>query len=265
MTLFVYQFGIWIFAFAAGALAGSFLNVIIHRGPALWGLVDADDSKSGNLLVPRSYCPRCRTPISYLHLIPIVAFAALRGRCAACGDKIAARYPIVECVAALHGVIVVALFDVTAMAAFAALFGWTLLALAVIDWETGYLPDWLTGALALGGVSANAFSLFAPPLDALIGAVAGAFVFWAIGAAWRRWRGVEALGLGDAKLLGALGAWMGWEALPLIVLAGSLASLAGVGLSRLRGSEIAAGDAIPFGPGLAFGGYVVFLASPFGA
>ena len=186
----------------------------------------------------------------------------MRGRCAACGNGIPARYPIVECAAALHAVVVAALFGLTATAALAALFGWILLALAVIDWETGYLPDWLTGALALGGLSANAFSLFTPPLDALIGAAAGALVFWAIGAAWRRWRGVEALGLGDAKLLGALGAWMGWEALPIIVLAGSLASLAGVAISMLRGSEVGAGDAIPFGPGLAFGGYVVFLASP---
>lgn len=249
-------------AFAAGALAGSFLNVIIHRGPALWGLVDTPSGKLGNFLGPRSYCPNCRAPIAYWQLIPIFSFIALRGRCAACNSRIPARYPLVELAAALHAVVVLALFGATMTAAFAALFGWILLALAVIDWETGYLPDWLTGALALVGLSANLVSSFTPPVDALIGAAAGVFVFWAIGAAWRRWRGVEALGLGDAKLLGALGAWMGWEALPAIVLAGSLASLAGVAVSSLRGSAIGAGDAIPFGPGLAFGGYCVFLSTP---
>ena len=261
----MYEIIFWIVAFSAGALAGSFLNVVIHRGPALWGLVDTPDGDLGSLLGPRSYCPKCRAPISYLHLIPIVSFLALRGRCAACSDKIPARYPIVEFVAALHAVVAVALFDLTAAAAFTALFGWILLGLTVIDWETGYLPDWLTSALALGGLAANLFALFTPLMDALIGAAAGVFVFWAIGAIWRRWRGVEALGLGDAKLLGALGAWMGWEALPIIVLTGSLASLAGVALSRLRGSEIGAGDAIPFGPGLAFGGYLVFIATPLSA
>lgn len=185
----------------------------------------------------------------------------MRGRCAACNSAIAPRYPLVEFTAALQAVVALALFGATIAGAFAALFGWILLALAVIDWETGYLPDWLTGALAIVGLSANLMSIFTPPLDALIGATAGAFAFWAIGAAWRRWRGVEALGLGDAKLLGALGAWMGWEALPAIVLAGSLASLAGVAVSSLRGSEISAGDAVPFGPGLAFGGYCVFLST----
>lgn len=259
MTFILYEIGFWVLAFAAGALAGSFLNVIIHRGPALWGLVDAPDGGFGNFLGPRSYCPHCRAPINYVLLVPIVSYVVLRGHCAECGEQIPARYPLVEVAAALHAVIVVALFGLTGMAAFAALFGWVLLALAVIDWETGYLPDWMTGALALGGLSANALSMFSPPIDALIGAAAGVFIFWAIGAAWRRWRSVDALGLGDAKLLGALGAWMGWEALPVIVLAGSLASLAGVGLSNLRGSSIGASDAIPFGPGLAFGGYIVFL------
>ncbi len=258
----MYDIGLSILALGAGALAGSFLNVLIHRGPALWGLVDAAEGGNGDFFRPRSYCPECRAPIPYLFLIPVVGYVVLRGRCANCDAKIPIRYPLVEIAAALHTLAALALFGPTPAAVFAAFFGWTLLALAVIDWETGYLPDWLTGTLALIGLAANAFSIFAPPVDAIIGAAAGAVSFWAIGALWRRWRGVEALGLGDAKLLGALGAWMGWEALPIIVLVGSLASLAGVALSSLRGAKISTRDAVPFGPGLALGGYLVFLTIP---
>lgn len=184
----------------------------------------------------------------------------LRGRCADCGERISARYPLVELAAALHGLVAAIIFGATPAALLLAFFGWTLLALAVIDFETGYLPDWLTGSLALVGLAANAFSIFAPPLDAVIGAIAGGAVFWAIGAIWRRWRGVDALGLGDAKLLAALGAWMGWTALPIIVLVGSLASLGVVLLPLIKGAKINTTDAVPFGPGLAFGGYVTFLA-----
>ena len=252
-----------ILAFVAGTFAGSFLNVVIHRGPTLWRLVDDPAGARGDFLGPRSYCPHCRAPIPYWRLAPIISYLALRGRCADCGAKIPPRYPLVELAAAIHAVLALLLFGATPAAIFVAAFGWILLALAVIDWETGYLPDWLTGALVVGGLTANAFTTFIPITDALIGAVAGAVVFWAIGVLWLRFRQVEALGLGDAKLLGALGAWMGWEALPLIVLAGSLASLAGVALSNLTGSKIGAQDAVPFGPGLAFGGYLVFMASPF--
>ncbi len=250
----------WIVVFAASAFAGSFLNVVVHRGPALWGLVDTPDGPRGNFFMPPSYCPHCRAPIRFWRLMPIVSFVLLRGRCADCGERISARYPLVELAAALHGLLAVALLGATVAAALLALFGWLLLALAVIDFETGYLPDWLTGPLALTGLTANAFSLFAPPVDAVIGAIAGGVAFWAIGALWRRWRGVDALGLGDAKLLAALGAWMGWAALPAIVLIGSVASLVVVMLPILRGAKVNTADAVPFGPGLAFGGYAAFIA-----
>ena len=255
------QIGFWIVVFTAGAFVGSFLNVVIHRGPALWGLVDTTDGPRGDFINPPSYCPHCRTPIRFWRLMPIVSFIVLRGRCADCGEKIAARYPVVEMAAALHGVLAAALLGATPAAVFMALFGWILLALAVIDFETGYLPDWLTGPLALMGLSANAFSIFAPLVDALIGAAAGGVAFWAIGAFWRRWRRVDALGMGDAKFLAALGAWMGWAALPLIVLVGSLASLGVVLLPLAGGAKINLRDAVPFGPGLAAGGYLVFVAT----
>ena len=226
----------------------------------MWGLVDPEDVPRGDLVRPRSYCPKCRTQISAAALTPILGFVFLRGKCAACGAPISPRYPLVEFAAMGVGAASILVFGVSVEAVLAAVFGWMLLALGVTDWETGFLPDWLTLPLMIVGLGANAFSLFAPPLDAVIGAAAGGFVFWAIGAGWRAWRGIDALGLGDAKLLAALGAWTGWPALPLIVLIGSVGSLLGVFLARGFGRTIGGSDAIPFGPGLCLAGLVVLFA-----
>jgi leader peptidase (prepilin peptidase)/N-methyltransferase len=250
----------WTFALAASALIGSFLNVLIHRGPSMWGLLDEETRARGDLIGPRSYCPHCKHPIANVALVPVISYIALRGRCAACKAPISPRYPLVELGGVAVGAVSILVFGFTLPALFAAAFGWTLIALAAIDWETGYLPDWLTLPLLIFGLSINASSLFAPFESALVGAVAGAGVFWAIGAIWRRWRGVEALGLGDAKLVAGLGAWAGWEALPLIILGASLASLGGLFVARLRGAEIGPKDSVAFGPGLCAGGYGVFLA-----
>ncbi|MEO1251884.1 MAG: prepilin peptidase [Pseudomonadota bacterium] len=251
---------IWAIALVAGAFAGSFLNVVIHRGPAMWGLVEDDATTRGNLMGPRSYCPACRAPIPRAHLLPLVSFAALGGKCAACAAPIPLRYPLVE----LAGVIVVAIaiwrFGLTAEAGFAGLLGLALIALAAIDFETGYLPDMITLPLMVAGLAINLFSTFAGFSDALIGLVVGAGLFWALGAFWSRLRGVEALGLGDAKLLGGLGAWAGWQALPLIVFVAAAATLVIVLIARLRGQAIQSKDPVPFGPGLCFAGYGVFVS-----
>ena len=249
----------WIIALTVSLFVGSFLNVVIHRGPVLWGLIDSEKPR-GSLAAPRSYCPACWAPIQRKHLIPLASYIALRGKCAACKASIPIRYPLVEAIAVIIGAVSVLTFGFTPAAALAALFGWALLALGAIDWETGFLPDWLTLPLILLGLSANAVSMFSLIESALIGAVAGFIVFWAIGAVWRQLRGVDALGLGDAKLMAAFGAWLGWQALPNIVLAGSLLTLAGVLASRFRGETIGATDEVPFGPGLCIAGYCVFIA-----
>jgi leader peptidase (prepilin peptidase)/N-methyltransferase len=242
-------------AFAAGACVGSFINLLVWRGPPLWKLIDVDTPRGG-LSSPRSYCPACRKPIARKHLVPIASYFALAGKCSACGASIALRYPIVESASGALAVVALAVFGLSAGALAAALFLFALLALALIDADTGYLPDAITIPLVVGGLAANAAGLFAPFSDALIGAAAGYAFFALIGLAFRRLRGREGLGEGDAKLLAAIGAWCGFAALPFVVLAAALATLAYVAVFRRGGS---AEDPIAFGPGLCAAGGAALL------
>lgn len=219
-----------------------------------------DGPPRGSLLLPRSYCPHCRTPIARAHLAPLFGYLALRGRCASCAAKISVRYPIVECAGAGAAVVAVLAFGATASGLFAAIFFWSLIALALIDLETGFLPDAIVLPLAVVGVIANAGGRFASLHESLIGAFAGFIALAAIGAAYRKLRGRDGLGLGDAKLLAAIGAWCGWTALAPSVFLGALATLVGVAMVRLQGRKINGATAVPFGPGLCFGGAAILLA-----
>ena len=251
----------WVFTgFAAvlGLLAGSFLNVVIHRGPGMWGLVE-DESRRGDLVRPRSYCPACGAQIKILHLAPIVGFLLTGGRCAACNAPIPIRYPVVEILGAIAGAGAVMLFGPGFAALAAAVLFWSLIALAVIDLETGFLPDAVTLPLIVVGLAVNVWGLFVPWQGALIGAVAGYAAFWLIAEAFYRLRGAEGLGLGDAKLLAALGAWLGWQTLPPIVFIASIIGLFWALTMRLTGAKISAQTALPFGPALATGGAIVFI------
>ncbi len=251
----------WIILSTVALMVGSFLNVVIYRGPSMWGLLDDDDNNRGSLLAPRSYCPHCRQKIPFWRLIPIVSFLIQRGRCAACEGAISIRYPIVEAASLAVVTVSILTFGFTLGALLSAVLGWFLIALAMIDLETGYLPDWLTIPLVLVGLGANAGSLFTSPTDAVIGALLGFFVFTLIGIVFKRLRGYEALGGGDAKLLAALGAWGGWMILPPVVLIASLTTLAVIGLLHFTGKTINSTTPIPFGPGLCLAGYGVFLVS----
>jgi len=244
-------------AILLGLLAGSFLNVVIYRGPAMWGLVD-DDRRRGDFMAPRSYCPACGARIRIPHLVPVAGFLIARGRCAACGAPISLRYPAVELMGGAAALGAWFLFGASLAAVAAAVLLWMLIALAVIDLETGYLPDALTLPLALAGLAVNGLgAAFVDGQTALIGAVAGYAVFRAIAEAFYRLRGIEGLGLGDAKLLGALGAWLGWPALPPIVFIGALAGLIGALTMRLAGVRMTAQTPLPFGPALALAGAIV--------
>lgn len=245
---------LWLFALSVGAAIGSFLNVVIHRGPSSWGLVAAEGPPRGTIVAPRSYCPNCRAPIPSWRLIPVVSYLAQRGRCAACGARIKPRYLLVEIGGAAIAGVALAQYGATPLAILFSVYGWVLLALAAIDLETGYLPDALTLPLLGLGLVANGFGAATDLASALIGAVIGYGAFWAVNEAFRRMRGVDGLGLGDAKLLAAIGAWFGWQALPLVVLIASLASLAVLGALRLGGARFEAGTAVPFGPGLCAAG-----------
>ena len=248
-----------VLAAATGLIFGSFLNVVIHRGPAMWGLVE-DHDRQGNLLAPGSYCPACKAPLRWFELIPLLSYMFSKGQCRRCGHSIALRYPVVETLGGAAAVLAVAAFGVSANAVFALLFLFPLIALGFIDLETGYLPDALTLPLLFIGLAANAVSGAIPIADAIIGAIVGFAAFRGIAIGFQKLRGREGLGAGDAKLLAAIGAWLGWYALPFVVLIAALSTLiiwAFVSLS----SDSTPGREIPFGPGLCAAATLVFAYS----
>ncbi|MEZ5893079.1 MAG: A24 family peptidase [Parvularculaceae bacterium] len=248
--------------FIAGLAIGSFVNVVIYRGPTLWGLVDAP--ARGDLAFPRSYCPSCRTTIRIAHLIPLAGYVAAHGKCAECAAPIPLRYPLVELTGGVAAVLSVALFGLTLTAGAAFVFFMLLLALAFIDLETGYLPDALVIPLLLAGAGANGFGLFTDPLSAAIGALSGYAVFAGVGWLFIKMRGKEGLGLGDAKLLAAFGAWFGWAALPFIVFVGAMTAILAVLSLRATGKHIKSDTPIPFGPALAAAGALAMIVHGLG-
>jgi leader peptidase (prepilin peptidase)/N-methyltransferase len=208
-----------------------------------------------NLLVPRSHCPACRTPIRLPHLLPLIGWLLTRGRCAACGVAIPTRYPLVEGLTAL-------LFALAALQ-FGA--GWTLaaamfviavlVALTFIDFDTQLLPDQLTIPLMWVGLAASLPAGRAP--EALIGAIAGYLSLWSVYWAFKLATGKEGMGYGDFKLLAALGAWLGWQALvPIVLIASVAGAVAGLALmARGNGRD----TPIAFGPWLAIAGWAVMM------
>jgi leader peptidase (prepilin peptidase)/N-methyltransferase len=259
-----------------GLCVGSFLNVVIHRLPKIldrgWRAQCAElsgepapDVPRYNLLVPRSQCPACGHRISALENIPVVSFLILRGRCSACRAPISPRYPLVELVAGVLTVAAVLRFGgLTPSAAAACLLLWSLIALTFIDFDTQLLPDNITLPLAWAGLLANVAG-WVPGVslrDAVIGAVAGYLALWAVYWLFKLIRGKEGMGYGDFKLLAALGAWLGWQMLPLIVLLSSVVgAVIGIGLVVFKGRD----HQIPlaFGPYLAIAGAIaLFFGKP---
>jgi leader peptidase (prepilin peptidase)/N-methyltransferase len=249
----------------AGLLAGSFLNVLVWRGPTLWGLEGADRKARGTLAGPRSRCPVCRAAIASADLIPIVSYLRLGGRCRACATPISLRYPLVEALAALACVASVAAYGATIQAAAASVFLLALIALAAIDFETGYLPEMITVPTICLGLLVNLFDVFAGALSSIIGASAGYAAFLAISTAYRSLRGREGLGLGDAALFAAIGAWCGWEALaPAAFVASGLGILHSATRAFVRKVPMDGGEAIAFGPYLCAAGAAIMIGSAIG-
>ena len=240
----------WPGAAAIALIIGSFVGVVVRRLP------DGRDIVFG-----RSACPACGTRLLARDLVPLASWLWLRGKCRHCRAGIGLFYPAVEVAAVL-----VALSAATVASGWllwvSCLFGWTLLALALIDLRAFLLPDALTLPLVPAGLAVAWLMMPDELADRVLGALFGFVAFALVALAYRHWRGREGLGRGDAKLLASLGAWVGWTGLPGVVLLASLMALALALLRRLLGSPWSATDRIAFGPYLAAAGWVIWLHGP---
>ena len=258
-----------VFCAVIGLLVGSFLNVVIHRLPKMmdndWRSQCAElhgqatlDAEVLSLSVPRSRCPQCGHPITALENIPVISWLALHGKCSACRTPISPRYPIVEALTCLLSTLAAVHFGFGWAAAGALLLIWGLMALTFIDYDTQLLPDSITLPLLWAGLLLNLFGTYTDLQSAVVGAMAGYLSLWSVYWGFKLVTGKEGMGYGDFKLLAALGAWLGWQILPLTILLSSLVgALLGITLIVLaqRGRNVP----IPFGPYLATAGLIAFF------
>ncbi len=258
-------------------LIGSFLNVVIHRLPIMmereWrkqaeeiiGSEPIADNPQPttkyNLIAPRSACPNCGTQITALQNIPVISWLLLKGKCAHCAAPISVRYPVVELATARCSAVVAWRFGFTAHMAAGLVLTWILIALCLIDFDHQLLPDDMTLPLMWLGLFLSLFNgqvLPVIPTDAIIGALAGYLSLWLVFYAFKALTGKEGMGYGDFKLLAALGAWLGWQMLPLIILLSAcVGAVVGIALIVIRGRD--RNIPIPFGPYLAAAGWIAML------
>jgi len=262
-----------------GLVVGSFLNVVIHRLPKMLD-VDWDNQAADllehknmaevakrlrprgtvryNLMTPASTCPHCGHKIKAYENIPIISYLLLRGRCASCKAPISIRYPIVEAISGLMAAYIGWKFGFTLSMAGALVFCLALLALTVIDIDTQLLPDDITLPLMWTGLLLNLNNLFAPLSSAVLGAAAGYLSLWSVYWLFKITTGKEGMGYGDFKLLAAIGAWLGWKMLPVVILLSSLVgAIVGIGLIML--TRHGRNTPIPFGPYLAAAGLIALF------
>ena len=252
-----------------GLLIGSFLNVVIHRLPIMMQR-ESDNyvaHESGkplphteryNLVVPRSACPQCKRQIGALENVPVLSYLALRGKCAGCKTPISVRYPLVEALTGGLSALLIWHFGSGWVGLATLVFVYLLIAMTFIDADTQLLPDDLTLPLLWIGLLLNLSGLFVPLQDAVIGAAAGYLSLWTIYWAFKLLTGKEGMGYGDFKLLAALGAWLGWKMLPIIILFSSLVGAA-VGIALIVFTRHGRDKPIPFGPYLAAAGLLALL------
>lgn len=274
----------WLVGLLVGLMIGSFLNVLIHRLPRMmelqWArevadwqdqqdsaqpalLQDSAEPAPYNLALPRSSCPACGHVLNWYENIPVLSFLALRGRCSACGQRISWRYPLVELATAALFAWCLWRFGLTPTGWLWCGFCATVLSLALIDWDTQFLPDDLTLPLLWGGLvgAALGWNPWANLSTAFWGAVAGYLSLWLVYQGFKRITGKEGMGYGDFKLLAALGAWFGWPALLFMVLLASMSgALVGLGLRAL--GRMQASQPMPFGPCLAMAGFMALCLGP---
>lgn len=252
-----------------GLIVGSFLNVVIHRLPKMlerrWRVECAElrgetpePQPAFNLVVPRSSCPACGHRIAALENIPLVSYAVLGGKCSACRARIPLRYPVVEALSGLLGGYVAWRFGFAAATLAALAFGWAMIALAFIDLDTFYLPDSITLPLVWGGLLVNLGGTFTDIGSAVTGAAAGYIALWSVYWIYKLATGKEGMGYGDFKLLAAIGAWLGWKMLPLVILLSSAVG-AVVGIVLIAVARHGRNVPIPFGPYLVIAGLIALF------
>lgn len=260
---------LWPLTFVIGAVLGSFLNVVIVRLPVMlmrrWRAearaaleLEPEPQPSYNLAVPRSHCPACGYFIAWHDNLPLFGWLKRRGRCAVCEARISIQYPLVELVAALLTVAVVALHGMSWQSLWMIGACLTLLASAIIDWRTQLLPDVLTLPLLWAGLLYQ--WLFDPFMleSAVLGSVAGYVSLWSVYWLFKLTTGKEGMGYGDFKLIAALGAWLGWQNLPLLLLlSAGVGALVGIALVALQRHD--RDQPMPFGPYIALAGWMALL------
>jgi leader peptidase (prepilin peptidase)/N-methyltransferase len=272
-----------------GLMIGSFLNVVIHRLPRMmqreadnylvFDSQNRDEAKKlgssvtsisyesevplpytdrYNLNLPRSACPVCKHKITALENIPVISYLVLGGKCSQCQTSISVRYPIVELVTGAFSALLIWQFGSGWMGLSTLLFTYLLIAMTFIDADTQFLPDILTYPLLWCGLLANTMGLFVPLREAVIGAVAGYMSLWLVNAGFKLLRKMDGMGNGDFKLLAALGAWLGWKMLPLIILLSAfVGAIVGIALMIIVRHD--SKTAIPFGPYLAGAGWIALF------
>ncbi|MGA6098671.1 prepilin peptidase [Stutzerimonas marianensis] len=253
-----------------GLLVGSFLNVVIYRLPVMmqheWRMqareylelpAEADGARF-NLMWPASRCPHCNHRIRAWENVPVISWLALRGKCSSCCAPISYRYPLVELACGVLSGYIAWHFGFTVQAGAMLVLTWGLLAASMIDVDHQLLPDSIVLPLLWLGLILNTQALFAPLTDALWGAVAGYLSLWSVYWLFKLITGKEGMGYGDFKLLAMLGAWGGWQVLPLTILLSSVVG-AVLGTITLRMQKAENGTPIPFGPYLAVAGWIALL------
>jgi len=257
-----------------GLLVGSFLNVVIYRLPLMmqaeWTqqcseLLEienpskpSESDSAFNLAVPNSHCPKCKHEISALENVPVFSWLFLGGKCRHCKESISARYPIMEALTAIITALVVFQFGFSWLTLAVLFLSWSLIVLTMIDFDHQLLPDDITLPLLWLGLDVNTMGMITTLRDAVWGAIAGYAILWGVYWLFKLMTGKEGMGYGDFKLLAALGAWMGWQALPVIILLSSfVGAVVGLSLIVIKGRD--KNIPIPFGPYLASAGFLGLL------
>lgn len=268
----MYPVAFVIFMAILGLIVGSFLNVVIYRLPRMmereWRtqckeLLNLQDKpeeihESFNLVIPRSRCPQCNHKISALDNIPVISYLLLKGKCRICNSSISLHYPLVEMISGILTAYIAWYFGYSVQTLFAVPLTWALICLCMIDIDRQILPDDITLPFLWLGLACNMSGVFTDVYSSLIGAMAGYGVLWSMFIAFKLATGKEGMGYGDFKLFAMLGAWLGWQMLPLIILLSSMLG-AVIGISLILFRKHDKNIPIPFGPYLVISGWIAMI------